>query len=301
MAVIILNSKPKKAKSKYKRLKPVNNPTTIADEARRTMKRMAEPMKQDINLILEQMRRDNTLTPAEVGRRLENIRKTYEEMFAMNANQLAKSWVDRVNLNNRKKTMAQLREALGIDVGTILNEDMRKELDIMMLESATYIKTIPTQLVGKVAERVLQHYKGIQFPENRTLQGQIKEEFKVSDNRAKVLARDQTAKMNTSISAIRQNDIGIEMYIWRTVQDERVVGKPGGRYPKGTKLHKNHYIMEGKYCMWKDPTVYSDDKGKTWKKRTENMPKNHPGDDIMCRCRPEAVIDIEKLRVKWAE
>ena len=265
------------------------------------MKRMAEPMKQDINLILEQMRRDNTLTPAEVGRRLENIRKTYEDMFAMNANQMAKSWVDRVNQNNRKKTMAQLREKLGIDVGTILDENMQKDLDIMMLESATYIKTIPTYLVGKVADRVLQHYKGIPFPENRTLQAQIKEEFKVSDNRAKVLARDQTAKMNTSISSIRQRDIGIDMYIWRTVQDSRVVGTPGGKYPKGTNLHKNHYIMEGKFCRWDDPTVYSDDQGKTWRKRTQNMPKNHPGDDIMCRCRPEAVIDIEKLRVKWAE
>ena len=301
MAVIILNSKPKKAKSKYKRLPPVNNPTTIADDAKRAMKRMAEPMKQDINIILEQMRKDNTLTPSEVGRRLENIRRTYEEMFSMNAGQLAKSWVDRVNQNNRRKIMAQLREKLGIDVGTILNEDMQKDLDIMMLESATYIKTIPTQLVGKVAERVLQHYKGIPFPENRTLQGQIKEEFKVSDNRAKVLARDQTAKMNTSISAIRQKDIGIDMYIWRTVQDSRVVGTPGGKYPKGTKLHKNHYVMEGKFCRWDDPTVYSDDQGKTWRKRTENMPHNHPGDDILCRCRPEAVIDIEKLRVKWAE
>lgn len=301
MALIILNSKPKKAKSKYKVLKPVNNPKTIADDAKRAMKRMAEPMKQDINIILEQMRKDNTLTPAEVGRRLENVRKTYEDMFAMNAGMLSKSWVERVNQNNRKKIMAQLREKLGVDVGTILNENMQKELDLMMWESANYIKTIPTQLVGKVAERVLQHYKGIPFPENRTLQAQIKEEFKVSDNRAKVLARDQTAKMNTSISAIRQKDIGIDMYIWRTVQDERVVGTPGGKYPKGTKLHKNHYVMEGKYCRWDNPNVYSDDQGKTWKNRTQNMPHNHPGDDIMCRCRPEAVIDIEKLRVKWAE
>lgn len=301
MAVIILNQKPKKAKKRYVKLKPVNNPKTIADDARRTMKRMAEPMKADIALILEQMQANQTLSAAEVGRRLENIRRTYEDMFAMNAPQIAKAWVDRVNQNNRKKLMAEIRERLGIDVGTILNEDMQKDLDIMMLESATYIKTIPTQLVGKVAQRVLQHYKGQPFPENRTLRQQIKEEFKVSDNRAKVLARDQTAKMNTSISAIRQKDIGIDMYIWRTVQDERVVGKPGGLYPKGTKLHKNHYIMEGKCCRWDDPNVYSTDNGKTWKARTANMPHNHPGDDIQCRCRPEALIDIEALKVKWAE
>lgn len=299
MAVIILNSKPKKSKKKFVKLKPVNNPKTIEDDARIKMKKMTEPMKADINLILEQMQADKTLTAAEVGRRLENIRKTYEDMFAMNANQMAEVWVNRVNENNRKKTMVDLRAKLGIDVGTILNEDMKKDLDIMMLESAMYIKTIPTVLVSKVAERVLQHYRGIPFPDNRTLREQIKEEFKVSDGRAKVLARDQTAKMNTSISAIRQRDLGIDMYIWRTVQDSRVVGTPGGKYPKGTALHKNHYIMEGKYCRWDDPNVYSEDEGKTWIPRTEKMPHNHPGDDIMCRCRPEAVIDIEKLKVKW--
>lgn len=301
MALIILNKKPKKAKKRFVRLKPVNDPKTIADDARIAMKKMADPMKQDINAILEEMRKNNNLTPADVGRRLENIRKTYEEIFSMNADQFAKVWVDRVNQYNLRKTIAELRQTLGIDVGTILNENMQKDLDLMMFEAASYIRTIPIQLVGKVADRVLEHYKGIPFPENRTLQAQIKEEFHVSDGRAKVLARDQTAKMNTSISAIRQADIGVEMYIWRTVKDSRVVGTPGGKYPKGTKLHKDHYIMEGKYCRWDNPDVYSDDEGATWKQRTENMPHNHPGDDIMCRCRPEAVIDIEKLKVKWAK
>lgn len=301
MAVIILNAKPKKSKKKYVRLKPVNNPKTIADDARRTMKRMAEPMKADINTILEQMQNDQTMTAAEVGRRLSNVRKTYEDMFALNSEQIAKTWVERVNKNNRNKMVAEMREKLGIDVGTILDEDINKDLEIMMYEAAMYIKTIPTELVLRVSDRVLQHYKGIPFPENRTLQKQIQEEFHVSDGRAKVLARDQTAKMNTSISAMRQKAVGIDMYIWRTVNDERVVGTPGGKYPKGTKLHKNHYIMEGKCCRWDDPNVYSDDNGKTWKQRTEQMPHNHPGDDIMCRCRPEAFIDIEALKVKWAE
>lgn len=301
MAVIILNQKPKKAKKRYVRLKPVNDPKTIADDARIAMKKMTEPIKMDIETILEEMRQNNTMTPADVGHRLENIKKMYEEVFSLNAEQMSKVWVDRVNGYNRRKTIAELRESLGIDVGTILDENMQKDLDIMMWEAASYIKTIPSQLVGRVADRVLEHYKGIPFPQNRTLKQQIKEEFHVSDGRAKVLARDQTAKMNTSISAIRQANIGITMYIWRTVKDSHVVGTPGGKYPKGTKLHKDHYIMEGKYCRWDNPDVYSDDQGNTWKQRTERMPHNHPGDDIMCRCRPEAVVDIEKLRVQWAK
>jgi uncharacterized protein with gpF-like domain len=194
-----------------------------------------------------------------------------------------------------------MRKALGIDIGAIVDEAMKDELDIMIIENTSYIKSIPNYLVGHVADRVVQHFKGIPMPENRTLRQQIKEEFKISDGRAKVLARDQTSKMNTSISAIRQVNLGIDCYVWKTVEDERVVGKPGGVYPKTTKLHKNHYIMQGLLCKWADPNVYSDDKGATWKPRTAQMPHNHPGDDIMCRCRPAPFIDIEKLKVKWSE
>ena len=59
--------------------------------------------------------------------------------------------------------------------------------------------------------------------------------------------------------------------------------------------------MQGLLCKWADPNVYSDDKGKTWKARTAEMPHNHPGDDIMCRCRAAPFIDIEALKVKWSE
>jgi len=39
--------------------------------------------------------------------------------------------------------------------------------------------------------------------------------------------------------------------------------------------------MEGIVCKWADPTVYSDYGGKTWKKRTKDMPKVHPGEEML--------------------
>lgn len=301
MAVIILNSKPKPKNTKYIQAKPVQDPKKIEWDARRTLKNISAPIKADIMSVLENMRKNPSITAATVGRQLEQIKHMYQAQFDMTANGISKAWVDSVNQYNYKRVTEEMRQAIGVDVSGIINEDIREDLDMMMWESASYIKTIPSELVMKVADRVLQHYKGQPMPENRTLAAQIKEEFKVSDGRAKVLARDQTAKMNTSLSAIRQREVGIDLYVWRTMQDERVVGTPGGLYKKINPKHKNHYLMEGKVCKWDDPTVYSDDKGKTWKKRTEQMPKNHPGDDIMCRCRPAPYIDIEQLKVKWAE
>lgn len=300
MAVIILNKAPKPSRKKYVKANPVKDPKRIEWAARRTLINLSIPIKQEIQDTLDQIKINPYITPAEVGRRLDEIRKKYQMQFDAAAPDIANQWVNDVNGYNREQTMETLRKALGIDVGTVIKEDMREDLEMMMYEAAMYIKTIPNELVLKVADRVLQHYKGIPMPENRTLSGQIREEFKVSDGRAKVLARDQTAKMNTSISALRQKAVGIDKYIWETSKDRRVVGTPGGLYKKITALHKNHYKMEGKMCRWDDPTVYSDDKGKTWKKRDADMPLNHPGDDIMCRCRPAPYIDIEELKVKWA-
>ena len=298
MSVMILNSKPKPSNKKFVEGKAVNDPKKIEMDARRRLKNLTEPVQLELEGIIENMRGKSA---RQVGEELEGVRQRYNFQIETVADTIASSWVDSVNQYNKDKFMSYMRKVLGIDIGAIVDEAMKDQLDVMMMESASYIKTIPDYLVGKVAQRVLQHYKGEPMPENRTLRQQIREEFKVSDGRAKVLARDQTAKMNTSISAIRQTNLGIDTYIWKTVEDERVVGRPGGKYPKITKLHRNHWMMQGLLCKWDDPTVYSDDKGKTWKKRLQQMPQNHPGVDIMCRCRAAPYIDIEKLKVKWSQ
>lgn len=298
MAILVLNSKPKKSQKKKVEAQTVNDPKKIEWDARRKLQRLTEPIQMELFDVIENMR---DKTASEVGKQLDEIRKRYDFQISMVADDIAQNWVGAVNNWNRKKTMDTMRKALGIDIGTIVDEALQKDLDVMMYESASYIKTIPDFLVGKVAQRVLQHFKGEPMPENRTLRQQIKEEFKVSDGRAKVLARDQTSKMNCSLTAIRQSSLGIDTYVWKTAEDERVVGRPGGVYPKISKLHRNHWMMQGLLCKWQDPSVYSDDKGKTWKKRVPEMPQNHPGEDIMCRCRAAPFIDIEALRVKWAE
>ena len=276
----------------------VKDPKKIEMDARRTLKNLTEPIQLELEDIINDMRNKS---PKQIGDELERVRKNYNFNISMVAEDLATKWVQGVNLYNRQEMMKILRQSLGINIGAIVDEAMKNDLETLIMENASYIRSIPDYLVGNVAKRVMQHFKGEQMPENRTLKQQIKEEFKVSDGRAKVLARDQTSKMNTSLTKVRQEKLGIEWYIWETVEDEKVVGRPGGLYPKGTKLHRNHWIMQDKVCKWDDPTVYSDDNGKTWKKRTEEMPQNAPGQDIMCRCRAAPFIDIQKLKVKWAE
>ena len=298
MAVVILNKKPKKQATRYKELNPALEPKSVEWEARRSLTRIIDPMAKDVEQVLEEMRGSN---PQQIGIVLDALRKQYELDFEQKADTIARNWVNKVNDFNRRRTIESLRESLGIDVAGIISEDMTEDIDIMRYEAARLIKTIPQEYMFRVADRVLQAFKGIPMPENRTLQQQIKEEFKVTKGRAKVIARDQTSKINTSLTAIRQQEIGIEMYVWRTMQDERVVGTPGGKYKYNPKnhMHRNHYIMEGKVCRWDNSEVYSEDNGKTWKQRLAAMPHNHPGTDIMCRCYADPFIDIETFKAKW--
>jgi uncharacterized protein with gpF-like domain len=116
------------------------------------------------------------------------------------------------------------------------------------------------------------------------------------ETRADLIARDQTSKLWGDINQKRQENVGVEIYIWRTADDERVRGEPGGKYA-GSR--PSHAVMNGKYCTWKDATVYADTledamAGK-WKSR-QNMgaqgpgPMEHPSVEINCRCYGEAVF-----------
>jgi uncharacterized protein with gpF-like domain len=104
---------------------------------------------------------------------------------------------------------------------------------------------------------------------------------KLSEGRARFVARDQIGKLNGHISQRRMESAGLSMYIWSTSGDERVRGDPGGFFPDAMP---SHYAMDGLLCRWDDPTVYSDDGGKTWRDRPSGAVKLHPGEDYQCRC-----------------
>ena len=102
--------------------------------------------------------------------------------------------------------------------------------------------------------------------------------------RSKIIARDQIGKLNGDISQIRQQGVGVDIYRWESAEDERVVGTPGGKWPKPSEGHGNHYFMNQKLCKWSNLDIYSDDGGKTWKQRPANLKGAIPGSQFLCRC-----------------
>lgn len=138
---------------------------------------------------------------------------------------------------------------------TSLTNEYIKELNLMVSEGVQNAATA----------------KSMEDAVKTMLQKSNKIADKFINTRTRLIARDQVGKLTESFTRRRQTDAGIDMYIWATVGDERV--------------RRNHRAMQGRLCRWDNPTVYSDDGGKTWKMRSSiGGIQLHTGIDIQCRC-----------------
>jgi SPP1 gp7 family putative phage head morphogenesis protein len=96
--------------------------------------------------------------------------------------------------------------------------------------------------------------------------------FRNAKNRAKLIARDQVNKWNGQLTQLRQTEVGIAEYFWRTSKDERV--------------RPSHKAMDGKLCRWDNQSLYKNSpEDKKWLQRSSiGGVELHPGQDINCRC-----------------
>jgi len=165
--------------------------------------------------------------------------------------------------------------------------------DAWASENYTLIKSLSEDYIGKINEVI---YRGVRdglsyteiMKELQSAYGNIygpRKDGKMS--RLELLVRDQIGKLNGLITKNRMQEAGLNLYIWQTVADERVRGRPGGRYPKAIP---SHWAIQGKICKWDDNSVYADENDRDekgnliWKPRTGSMPIAVPGQEILCRC-----------------
>lgn len=91
--------------------------------------------------------------------------------------------------------------------------------------------------------------------------------------RAKGIARDQIGSFTGELSRIRQTQLGITRYVWRTSKDERV--------------RDSHEEREGKVFEWgRDIQEQLEEQGL----KVDDV-DGHPGAPFNCRCTPEPVLE----------
>jgi SPP1 gp7 family putative phage head morphogenesis protein len=158
---------------------------------------------------------------------------------------------------NRTQFQKMNQSVFGIDL--FLNEPwLEDQLKLFANQNAQLITNLSDQEIDRVSgivERGLQEGKTYS-----DVAKELKKSYAISDRRAKLIARDQTKKLNSSLTKLRQQEIGVEEYIWQTSGDEMV--------------RPTHAANDGKKFRWDKP------------------PKTgHPGDEVNCRCTAIAVLD----------
>lgn len=169
------------------------------------------------------------------------------------ARNIATQTVSQANETNRERMENMFKRTFGIDVFGIIDDlGLREQLDAMTEENVGLIVSMSRDTFADVRQAINANYRGEEL-KGGSLIGELQRLGAKSKSRARLIARDQTSKLNSSINQSRQQAVGIEEYIWRNSKDERVVGNPAGLYPKGNRKHMNHWDREGKKFRWDSP------------------------------------------------
>lgn len=105
----------------------------------------------------------------------------------------------------------------------------------------------------------------------------IQSERRVSFNKAKFLAKQETSLMVSKYRQMRYEEVGVKKYMWSTARDPRV--------------RKDHKELQGKIFDFDHPPVTDH----------HTMARNNPGEDYGCRCVAIPVLSTRNmLEIEYA-
>lgn len=176
-----------------------------------------------------------------------------------------------------KEWKLAVKETLGVDLfdDYYSGELFRELMERWISENVGLIKTIPQDSLESMRNIVLEGVRS-----GRTIPNIVKavqNAYNVDKRHARLIARDQIAKLNSDIAEQQQTDAGVKEYIWSTSGDQRV--------------RPSHKKLDGKRFRWDDPPIVDERTGR----------RCHPGRDYQCRCVALPVFDWDTIDLPVAE
>lgn len=169
----------------------------------------------------------------------------------------------------------QIKAGLGIDLVNPDDRRLKAIVDGFIHENVALIQDLTPGLASRIESTVLKALTTGTLHEDLAKQLQDNA-FGYAENRAELIAIDQVGKLTGQLNRQRQLDLGVTQFVWKTVGDERVRGKQGGKYPKAKPSHD---ARDGKTYSWADGVA------------GRNGEREFPGTPIRCRCHAEPVLD----------
>ncbi|WP_308544784.1 MULTISPECIES: phage minor head protein [unclassified Pantoea] len=160
-------------------------------------------------------------------------------------------WRDR-----SQRISAGLRELMNSGTGAVTRSIIDEQVKLfksLPLQAADHVYDIHNQAIEAV----------VSGKRSSTLKQEIMRTGKVTEARARTIARTEVGRASTAITQARSTAIGSRGYIWRTADDSDV--------------RHSHTQMEGQYVDWAKPPTLDGMTG-------------HAGQFPNCRCYAEPVI-----------
>ena len=163
---------------------------------------------------------------------------------------------------NLRQFREVLRSAMKVDI--FVHEPWLVDmLNVWAAENARLSEDVPEKIFGEIegiAARGVMEGASV-----ADLADDILERVDIGERRAKLIARDQVGSLNGDLTRYRQEQVGIESYVWSTSRDSRV--RPA------------HIPRNGKRYKWSEPPL-----------------DGHPGKPRLCRCVALPVIDLDRIQ-----
>lgn len=153
-------------------------------------------------------------------------------------------FTDRVNKEAEKSFVKEYRRQTKTDPPKI---NVKEFIDDATQKNVALIKTIPSQYFEKIQSLVSENVDSGML--TRDFSKQLREISDVSKKRARLIANDQVNKLKGKLNEVRQRNLGVEEYIWRTSQDSRV------RSLANSKGYSDHERLNGTRQRWDDPPI----------------------------------------------
>lgn len=180
-----------------------------------------------------------------------------------------------------KRNRKELRDRIGSRMGISTKEltrltDIEGQVDALVEETQQWVEQLRDETLQMYTNNTLQAIR-----EGSSLEDVMKQFDGLVEkrrNHARFTARNQIQNFSSVTTTIRARNLGITRARWVTSGDERVRGRPGGKYPDAVP---DHWWAEGK--------EFNLNEGLTFPSGAVLQ----PGMDFNCRCTHELILPEE--------
>jgi SPP1 gp7 family putative phage head morphogenesis protein len=214
-------------------------------------------IERDAGLVRDGMRND--AWPDDVNRVMDVARGSFEQITGRERVHTPQEMAQKVSKANKRKVIKQFKGMVGVDI-FFAEPELGPLLASWTAENTSLIRTVEGEFFDRIELATLRGFNaGKRAGE---VSEDIRKSMETSENRFRLIARDQINKLQGSLTRHRQTTLGVKRYIWRTSLDARV--------------RDSHQELEGNVYAWNGPP---------------QPPEGPPGFPINCRCHAEPLID----------